>query len=87
MAFDNVGFFTLAPAGQVNSTTAAGVTFGGADRGAQYVGPHLIFGPGTVLVDQQRTVRHDDGKFDYNATFRNLENRFVSFTLTGGGFI
>ena len=84
MAFDNGPFVTLAPFGE----TVAGVTFfSSPDLGAQYIGAHLIFEDGFVVIDQQFTLRRDNGQFDYFAHFKNLENRPISFVLTGGGFV
>lgn len=88
MAFDNIGFFTLSPAGDPGGGDVQqhGVTFGGADHGAQYVGAHCIFDSNDiVLVDSQIVVKDASG-FSYLATFHNLTNATVSFTMTGGGF-
>jgi hypothetical protein len=88
MSFDNVGFYTLSPAGNPGGGDVQqhGVTYGGDDHGAQYVGAHCIFDPNDqVLVDSQIVVKNDTG-FSYYATFHNQTGSTASFTLTGGGF-
>ena len=83
MAFNNVGFATIAPGG----TFRWGVLRnGGQDFGAQYVSAHPET-PGTILSDSQTKFRRNDGKFEYWATFHNLDTaRAVSFSMQGGGF-
>jgi hypothetical protein len=89
MAFDNIGFFTLSPSGNPGGGDVQqhGVTFNGEDRGAVYVGVHMEFNPGTILVDSQITLKDPNGRFSYFANFHNLTKAPVSFTLTGGGFV
>jgi hypothetical protein len=88
MAFDNVGFFTLSPAGNPGGGDVQqhGVTFGGADGGAQYVGAHCIFDSNDIILVDSQIVVKDASGFNYLATFHNLTNATVSFTMTGGGF-
>jgi hypothetical protein len=84
MSFTNVGFATIAPGGSFRWGVLRN---GGQDFGAQYVLAHPET-PGTILTDSQTKVRTNDGHFEYDATFRNLEtNRAVSFSMQGGGFI
>jgi hypothetical protein len=88
MAFDNVGFFTLAPAGDPGGGDVQqhGLNFDFQDHGAQYIGAHCIFDSNdTVLVDSQIVLKDARG-FHYFATFHNLTSSSVSFTMTGGGF-
>lgn len=82
MAFNGIGFATIAPGGAFRW----GVSHGGRDFGAQYVSAHPET-PGAILTDSQTKIRKDDGGFEYWATFHNLETgRAVSFSMQGGGF-
>ncbi|MGF6923108.1 hypothetical protein [Paraburkholderia sp. 40] len=90
MAFDNLGFITLGPAGgtDIPADTSISINLSsGADSGAQFLAAHLVFGAGTVMADRQAASRWDDGTLHYRADFHNLERRAVSFTLTGGGLV
>jgi len=83
MAFNNVGFATIAPGGAFRWGVLRN---GGQDFGAQYVSAHPET-PGTILTDSQTKVRRNDGLFEYWATFHNLDTaRAVSFSMQGGGF-
>jgi hypothetical protein len=83
MAFNNVGFATIAPGGSFRWGVLRN---GGQDFGAQYVGGDPKT-PGSILTDAQTKFRADDGHFEYWATFHNLDNnRAVSFSMQGGGF-
>ena len=84
MAFNKIGFATIAP----GATFRWGVLRnGGQDFGTQIVtaDPET---PGALLTDSQTKVRRNDGKFEYWATFHNLDGtRAVSFSMQGGGVI
>jgi hypothetical protein len=83
MAFNGIGFATIAPGGQFRWGVSRN---GGQDFGAQYVSAHPET-PGSIMTFEQTKIRFDDGHFEYHATFRNLDpNRAVSFSMQGGGF-
>lgn len=81
MAFNNVGFGTLAP----GQTARWWYSFGGADRGAQMAEGHPLNPGGSLLAYDQTKVRDNSGTITYWVTIRNIGSVTTNFSLQGGG--
>ncbi|MGJ8664129.1 MAG: hypothetical protein ACSHWU_10770 [Marinicella sp.] len=81
MAFNNVGFGTLAP----GATQRWWYSFGGSDKGAQYCMAHPLNPGGDLRVTNQTKKRNNNGTITYWVTIRNLGSVTTNFSLSGGG--
>jgi hypothetical protein len=83
MAFNGIGFATIAPGGSFRWGV---IRNGGQDQGAQIVEAHPET-PGSIMTDSQTIDRDGSGSFTYHATFHNItgNNTAVSFSMCGGG--
>lgn len=82
MAFNNVGFGTISP-GAVQRWF---VSFGGGDRGAQYIGANPLNPGGSLQMSDQTKTKNNDGSITYWVTIRNIGGVTTNFNLQGGGF-
>ncbi len=80
MAF-TTGFGTITP----GTSQRWFYSFGGADRGAQYVMANPLNPGGLLLTDDQSKARNNDGTVTYFVTVRNIGGLTTNFNLQGGG--
>lgn len=80
MAFNNVGFGTLAP----GASQRWNFRFGG-DRGTQYITAHPLNPGGDLLVFDHSKKKENDGTFTYFVTVRNIGPNATNFNWQGGG--
>jgi len=83
MAFNNVGFFTIAP-GQRQRIF---VTFGGADHGAQAIHAQPLNPGGFLQVNDQAKVLNNDGTFTYWVNVTNIGSVTTNYSVQGGGYV
>ena len=85
MAFNGVGFFTIAP-GQ--SFRLDGWVFpgGNGDHGAQYFSAHPLNPSGKLVMDDQNKLLGGNGIFSYGFRVTNEGPFAVNFNVQGGGF-
>lgn len=85
MAFNNVGFFTIAPGAsfRLDGWSWAG---GNGDRGAQYVSAHPLNPNGKLVMSEQNKVLGTNGRFSYGFRVRNEGPFATNFSVQGGGF-
>ncbi|MEP7010144.1 MAG: hypothetical protein ABJC13_07460 [Acidobacteriota bacterium] len=81
MAFNNVGFGTIAP----GTSQRWFYSFGGTDHGAQYCMANPL-NPGACLqVNDQTKCKNSDGTITYWVTIRNIGSFTTNFNIQGGG--
>lgn len=86
MAFNNVGFFTIA-AGQSFRLDGWHWNDGNGDHGAQYFSAHPL-NPNAKLVmsEQNKVFDGPSGKFNYGFRVTNEGPLATAFSVQGGGF-
>jgi hypothetical protein len=90
MAFGNVGNFFL----KYNQSVGVSISFGGQDRGAQYIAAHPLNSQGQLVLSGQSKLLNNDGSFTYLCAVLNHgpvgpgnPGEGTTFTLQGGGFV
>ena len=81
MAFNNLGFGTLAP----GQSTRWWYSFGGGDHGLQIAGGHPLNPGGNLLAYDQSKARNNDGTTTYWVSIRNIGSVTTNFSIQGGG--
>lgn len=81
MAFNNLGFGTIAP----GHSQRWWYSFGGADHGAQYCMANPLNPGGALQVNDQTKERKNDGSVAYWVTIKNIGAFATNFNLSGGG--
>ncbi len=82
MAFNNIGFGTLAPGETARWWYRRD---GGADFGAQYCMVNPLNPGGSIIANDQTKRRENDSSTTYLVTFRNEGGLPTNFNLSGGG--